>query len=155
MTGENLNSHWTLDHIGLTVGDLEESVGFWTAFLATAPVVRRVYDADYIGEVTGYRGARLDVAIYDLTQKVRLELIQYLTEPRSARPDRATPGMSHLSLRTDDIDESLCRAISAGASMASDRPALITSGPNQGGRMCYLDLPGNSTLELFQPSATR
>jgi hypothetical protein len=118
-------------------------------------VVRRVYDADYIAEVTGYRGARLDVAIYDLTDNVRLELIEYLSEPRSARPDRPTPGMSHLSLRTDDIDESLSRAIRAGATVAGDRPTLITSGPNQGGRMCYLDVPGNSTLELFQPSPTR
>jgi len=154
MTGETPKPYVALDHIGLTVADLEESVRFWTAFLGTAPVVRRVYDADYIAEVTGYEGARLNIAIYDFGDNTRLELIEYLTEPRSARPDRATPGMSHLSMRTDDIDESLNRAISAGASIATDRPTLITSGPNQGGRMCYLDLPGNATLELFQ-AATR
>lgn len=148
------NPHWMLDHIGLTVGNLEESVGFWTAFLGRDPTVRRVYDADYIAEVTGYEGARLNIAIYDFSDDTRLELIEYLTEPRSARPDRATPGMSHLSLRTDDIDKSLHRAIGAGASIATERPTLITSGLNRGGRMCYLDLPGNATLELFQPSTT-
>jgi len=144
----------TIDHFGLTVSDLDAAVDFWTAFLGSGPVVRRVYDAEYTADVTGYRGARLDIAIYDIDGSVGLELIVYLTEPRSARLDRATPGASHLSLRTDDIDHSVLSAISAGASIVGAGPTLITSGPNQGGRMCYLDLPGNSTLELFQATST-
>jgi catechol 2,3-dioxygenase-like lactoylglutathione lyase family enzyme len=146
---------WTLDHIGLSVDDLQTAVGFWTAFLGTAPVVRRIYDADYIADLTGFPGARLDIAIYDFSEDVQLELIEYLNEPRSERPDRATPGTSHMSLRTDQFDESLARAISAGASIAGAGPTLITSGPNRGGRICYLDLPGHATLELFQPAGDR
>jgi catechol 2,3-dioxygenase-like lactoylglutathione lyase family enzyme len=155
MTGGTPTPSWSLDHIGLSVGDLETAVGFWTAFLGTEPVVRRVYDADYIADLTGFPEARLDIAIYDFSEDVKLELIEYLSEPRSELPDRATPGTSHLSLRTDQLDESLARAISAGASIAGAGPTAITSGPNQGGRICYLDLPGHATLELFQPPAAR
>lgn len=145
------NQALDLDHVGLTVSSLSDAMGFWESFLDAAPVVHRTYDSDYISEVTGFKAAKLDIAIFILPGGKRLELIDYLSEERGDVPDRATPGTAHLAFRTNLMDVHFEKAISAGAVPVSVGPVVITSGPNAGGRMCYLDLPGNVTLELFEP----
>jgi len=144
-----------LDHVGFTVSSLSGAIGFWESFLDAVPGVHRIYDADYISDVTGFSGAKLDIAIFILPGDKPLELIEYLSEERGDLADRATPGTAHIAFRTNTMDAHLEKAISAGAVPVSGGPVFITSGPNAGGRMCYLDLPGNLTLELFEPPGDR
>ena len=48
------------DHIGITVSSLDAAIDFFTAFLGTAPTVRRLYADPYLAKVTGveHRGSR-------------------------------------------------------------------------------------------------
>lgn len=142
-------------HVGVTVSDLARSVSFYTAFLGVGPEIEKIYDSAYTSEQVGYPGTVLDIAIFAIPgTDLRLELIQYL-QPVGQPVDTETknPGTWHLCFDSAALDDDFDRLVALGASPRSDRPVLITSGPNQGKRVAYLrDLDG-LTIELIEETA--
>lgn len=139
-------------HIGITVRDVDRSLGFWESFLGTPPRWRRVLDAPYLGLVTGCPGVSMNAAVIDLPGGQVLEILDYRVDGKAPNPpDTANPGNVHICVETDDIDALWDRAVAAGAAPVSPGPVLVTEGPNEGVKACYLRDPDGITVELFQP----
>lgn len=143
-----------LHHLGLTVADIERSIGFYRDLLGLTLLRRRPHvDNDYVAQQTGYPGVALSVASF----KVRpdsaqsLEVVQYLTQagpPAETSTNRA--GNSHLCLTVDNLRGCYESLIRKGVRFKSE-PVTITAGPNTGGLVVYFYDPDGYTLELFQP----
>lgn len=141
-----------IQHIGISVRDLDRTLAFWEAFLGTPARWRRVLDAGYLGRVTGYAGVRIEAALIDLPGGMALEILGYLMDGRTPNPpDTANPGNVHFCIEVDDADKMWERAVAAGAEARSPGPVDITEGPNAGARSCYLRDPDGITFELYQP----
>jgi catechol 2,3-dioxygenase-like lactoylglutathione lyase family enzyme len=139
-------------HVGVTVRNLEGSVRFWSVTLGRAPVSRRLFSGEYLSRVTKYEAVAIDVAEFLLTESVRLELCEYVTEKRAPLElEPATPGASHVAFGSDELDAVYERALEAGAEAISPGLVEITDGPNRGNRMAYLRTPDGLLLELSGP----
>ena len=142
-----------LDHVGFAVADLDRSVEWYTRVLGAPPTLRKTWDVDYIGEMLGYPGCRIECAFFALPGGGVLELIRFL-DPRPGRVDMETynAGNGHLCLLVDDIHAEHAR-IAPFAEMRSPAPIEIPWGPYRGGWSCYLRDPDGITIQLMQHPA--
>lgn len=137
------------NHHGITVSDIERSLGFFVGVLGLerGPVID--LDDQFSAGVTGVAGARIRVAFVH-GPGFDIELLQYLS-PVGRRPVLAAPcdvGSVHLALFVDDID-----AVVAGGGpdwhlAGSIQP--ITVGPRAGGRAAYLRDVEGTLVELVE-----
>jgi lactoylglutathione lyase len=141
-------------HTGFTVANLERSLAFYRDALGLEIVGQQVVAAEYLAQVTGFLGVRLNMAFLKVPGEDDhiLELLEYVSHP--AEPtDRATnrPGNGHLCFVVDDIRAGYRELVAKGVCFV-DEPALITAGVNQGAMAAYFRDPDGFTLELFQPA---
>jgi lactoylglutathione lyase len=143
-------------HTGFTVSDIERSVAFYRDVLGMRLVNRRTGTASYLATVTGFEGARLEIAyLQPAAGGSMLELLQYVSHPAPAT-DRATnrPGNGHLCFKVDDIQAACAELRRRGVTLVSE-PTEITAGSHAGGWAVYLRDPDGFTVELYQgPSAS-
>jgi catechol 2,3-dioxygenase-like lactoylglutathione lyase family enzyme len=144
-----------IHHIGVSVRSVDEALGFWQRFLGVEPLWRRKLDDGYLSAITGYPEVVLDGCVIELCGGVLLELLDYKVRDK-AENDMGTssPGNTHISLRVSNLDAAWRRAVDNGAVSVSPGPVDITSGPNAGGRACYLRVHDGVTIELVQPAPT-
>jgi catechol 2,3-dioxygenase-like lactoylglutathione lyase family enzyme len=142
-------------HTGFTVQDLERSLAFYRDLLGMQVIEQRETSAAYVGQVTGFAGAKLKIALLKLRPEDlhTLELLQYVSHPGEPT-DRATnrPGNGHLALRVDDLQAWYRRLAAAGVEFRSAAPVPITDGANAGASAVYLRDPDGFTIELVQPA---
>lgn len=139
-------------HVGMTVADLDEALGFWQRFLGLEPRWRTVLDRPYLGRQVGYPGVRIEAAFLDLPGGLVVELLEYQVDEKAPNPEAtANPGNVHLCLAVEDADATWDRAVAAGARpVAPDGPGDVDGGPNRGARTAYLRVHDGITVELFQ-----
>lgn len=141
-----------VQHIGMSVADVGRTIEFWRRFAGVEPAWQKLLDGAYLGDVTGYRGARLDAAMIELPGGTWLEILDYrVSDKRPNDMATANPGNVHLCLRVSDIAAVWERALMAGATAVSPGPVEVSEGPNRGAKACYLRDPDGITIELFQP----
>jgi catechol 2,3-dioxygenase-like lactoylglutathione lyase family enzyme len=142
-----------IHHVGLTVSDIERSVEFYGTTLGMHLVRRRVAEADYLSQQTGFEGVRLAAASFKPSAESpqTIELVQYLTHAGPALNSATNQVASaHLCFETPDIQQTFSRLQAQGVRFKT--PIVpITSGPNQGGSVVYFYDPDGFILELFQP----
>ena len=141
-----------VNHVGITVVDLDRTVVFWERLLGTAARDRRTLQGPQLATMVGYEGIRIDSCWIDLPGGVALELLQYLDRDEAPYdPGTAHPGNVHVCLAVDDMEAAHAHALACGATPVSERPIEVSAGPRAGTRLAYLrDLDG-VTLELVQP----
>lgn len=140
----------TLDHVGFSVADLDRSCAFYTLLLGEPPILRKVWEVGYVGEIVGYPETTMDVAIYTLPNGTFLELMQYLAPPPgTVDMESYNAGNGHLCLVTEDIDHDYER-LAGQAEFRSPQAIEIPWGPYKGGRVCYLRDPDGISIELMQ-----
>jgi catechol 2,3-dioxygenase-like lactoylglutathione lyase family enzyme len=138
-------------HAGITVADLDRSIGFWERFLGVDPRRRTVLDGPQVERLVGYAGARIERCWLDLPGGTELELVQYLGRDDDAYADgTAHPGNVHLCLVVDDMNGAHRHALACGAAPVGDGPIDVAAGPYAGGRVAYVRNPDGVTLELLQ-----
>jgi glyoxylase I family protein len=139
-------------HVGMSVADLDEALGFWRRFLGLEPRWRTLLVRPYLGRHLGYPGVRIDAAFVDLPGGIVLELLAYQVEGKTPNPDAtANPGNVHLCLAVDDAGDAWERAVAAGAwPIVPEGPVEVDGGPNEGARAAYLRIHDGISLELFQ-----
>jgi catechol 2,3-dioxygenase-like lactoylglutathione lyase family enzyme len=142
-----------IDHVGLTVTDLDRAVEFWCGRLGLR-LLQRVTETDPdMASLIGEDSVELEIADLDAGDGRIIELIKY-TRP-AGRPVRARssdPGSTHIALRVDDLDEALARLEGSGARQISRHPVLLhdPGGAWDGVACCYIADPDGIIVELVQ-----
>ena len=139
-----------LDHIGFSVTDLDRSIDFYNLLLGEEPILRKVWDVEYVSRILGYPKVKLDAAFWRLPGGTILELLEYV-EPGPGQVDMETynAGNAHLCLVTEDMDADFAR-LRGHAELRSEDPIEIPWGPYEGGRAAYLRDPDGISIELIE-----
>ncbi len=138
-----------MSHIGICVSDWKRSLRFYQDVLG----FRYVYELDVKGEPSDtllqLKGVDLHV-VYLEREGVRIELLHYASPGHIGD---ATPrelnrlGLTHLSLRVDDLDAQLAELRKAGVNLLSHTRIAI---PEAEARAVFITDPDGMLIELVQ-----
>lgn len=140
-----------VDHVGLTVTDLDRSVKFYTEILECSIVVQQEKEGGYLAAIVGYPDAHVKMAhLQPPGSAQRIELFEYCT-PRSAPRDLEprNVGNAHVCFVVNDLAALYERLVEHGVETLSP-PVEVDTGVNKGGAALYLRDPDGITLEIFQ-----
>jgi diaminopimelate decarboxylase len=144
-----------LDHAGVTVGNLERSLGFYRDLIGLRVRAIGEDDALALAELTGVAGARLRWADLDAGGGRVVELLEYLhpeAPPAPAAPN--APGSAHVALAVADLDGVHERLRAAGVRVRSTRPVTLEDAGEWSGVTClYAADPDGLTVELLERPA--
>lgn len=140
-----------LDHVSVTVADLERSVAFYHDVLGIPIFGTGAEEGLSVTSIVGAGRARFRYADLNLGAGQILELLQYL-EPRGVphRPNVYDPGSGHLAVRVDDLDGVLQRLKDAGFPPRSEPTVLEEPAWWAGARVVYVTDPDGVAVELVQ-----
>jgi catechol 2,3-dioxygenase-like lactoylglutathione lyase family enzyme len=145
-----------LDHVGLTVEDLDRSIRFYCTVLDCIVQERAVISGVEVETVTGVAGAVIHTADLTLPGGGMLELLQYLGPARRLVQSRFEAGHSHIAFTVDDVDAARLRALSAGAADCSLPVKLNEPGSSwDQARVCYALDPDGRTIEFVERPTPR
>jgi catechol 2,3-dioxygenase-like lactoylglutathione lyase family enzyme len=142
-----------LHHTGLTVGNLERSLGFYRDLLGLEVVMTQERQGGYFGEIVGYPDAHVRMAhLRPPGSEHALELFEYLVpEGRRHEVEPRDIGLTHVCLVVDDLDGVYARLADSGTCTFFTPPVEVDTGVNAGSRALYLRDPDGTILELFEP----
>jgi catechol 2,3-dioxygenase-like lactoylglutathione lyase family enzyme len=140
-----------LDHVSLTVADLDRSLAFYHNLLGIPILGRGEETASGGASISGLKGAHFLFADLDLGTGQILELLQYL-RPKGTRRSRRVydPGSGHVGLRVDDLRKVLSRARRSGFEPRAAPVVLEDPVWWRGATCVYLVDPDGVTVELVQ-----
>jgi catechol 2,3-dioxygenase-like lactoylglutathione lyase family enzyme len=139
-----------LDHIGFAVSSLDRSVDWYSFLLDEPPILRKVWDVEYVSRIVGYPGVRMECAFWQLPGGSVLELLEY-QNPKPGTVDMETynAGNAHLCLVVADLAADFER-LRGHVEFRDPEPVEIPWGPYRGGKACYLRDPDGISIELLQ-----
>ena len=105
-----------INHIGISVSDLDRSIDFYRNLLGMEVVVRRPFDGPQYEEVLALPGTRGMVALLR-SATAQIELFEFV-EPAPVRANARRPvsdyGITHLCIEVTDIESEYARLKSRG-----------------------------------------
>lgn len=140
-----------LDHVSVTVADLDRSLSFYQGLLKIPLLGRGEDDGPPISGPRGRTASRFRYADLELGGGQTLELLQYLRPKKTPlRPTPFAPGGGHIGIRVEDLKAALRRLREAGVlprfkPIQVDAPAWWA-----GARVVYVSDPDGTTVELVQ-----
>jgi catechol 2,3-dioxygenase-like lactoylglutathione lyase family enzyme len=142
-----------IDHVGLTVGDLDRSLAFWRDALGLALISRGVETSPVLARLLRRDRVEIEVADLDAGDGRVIELIRYVTPAgREVRAEPYDPGSTHVAIRVDDLEATVARLrATASRSISSSAVRLDAPGTRWDGATCYyLADPDGIFVELIQ-----
>jgi catechol 2,3-dioxygenase-like lactoylglutathione lyase family enzyme len=140
-----------VDHVGLTVSDLDRSIDFYTTMFECTVVVRQDKQGGYLAAIVGYPEASVRMAhLQPQGGGPRIELFEYLapkSAPRELEPRNC--GNAHVCFVVEDLAKLYEKLVEHKVTTISP-PVEVDTGVNKGGAALYLHDPDGITLELFQ-----
>jgi catechol 2,3-dioxygenase-like lactoylglutathione lyase family enzyme len=140
-----------LDHVSVTVADLDRSIAFYRDAMGLPFLGRGESDGPDMSRITGLPEVRLEWAEFDLGGGQLLELLRYgspVGEPLEQETNR--PGSGHVGLAVDDIDAAYRRLVDAGVTVRSAPVQISEAGDWSGVRSLYALDPDGVTIELVE-----
>jgi len=145
-----------VEHIGITVPDLDAATRFFVDALEAVPV----YDMSDIGEDV-FAGADFTPSL-GVPQGTRLRNVRFLRfphgptlelfhyEPPDQRPAHRPSdiGVQHIALFVDDIDAAGARILAAGGELLEGPSPMVFKEAGDGNRWWYTRTPWGTTIEL-------
>jgi catechol 2,3-dioxygenase-like lactoylglutathione lyase family enzyme len=137
-----------IHHVGITVSDLDRSLGFYRDLLGMRVVGLSM---EAVGSIVGVPGASARIADLDAGGGQLLELIDYGSGAAdgSLRPPDAV-GSCHVSIEVDDLSAALTRLASAGYEPMGEVTTLDLGGVWEGCTIAYLQDPDGMVIELLE-----
>jgi methylmalonyl-CoA epimerase len=127
-----------VEHVGLTVKNLDESLKFYTGVLGIKPADIQMM------EVPGVlRGATI------LTRGSKIELLQFLndTDPLAKYADKQADNLHHYAINVDNITEALSVIKKQGGTLIHETPMQMPGGR----KFAYIIPPHSKVLiELLE-----
>lgn len=150
-----MTHHRRLSHVGLTVGDLDLSLAFWRDQVGLPELGRGLADWEYLDKIVGLDGTQIEWAELELPGGMFLELFSYVRPSAEALPPGGVnrPGMVHICLEVDDIEQVARRLQAAGYTPRSSEVVTIPHGAYEGFKDIYFSDPDGFTLELSERPA--
>lgn len=140
-----------LFHGGITVRDMDISLGFYRDGLGLEQEFDRILDAPYLNTVLGLDQESIRAVYLRIPGGGFVELLEYRGIERLSAASRPCDyGAGHLCLFVDDIEAMHRRLVEMGYRARSAQVVDITAGPNAGARSCYMADPDGYPVELFQ-----
>jgi|tagenome__1003787_1003787.scaffolds.fasta_scaffold20970457_3 diaminopimelate decarboxylase len=141
-----------VDHVSLTVDDLDRSVAFYCRLLGLTLHDRGRLEPELIEQMTGVPDAEVDYADVNLGSRI-LELLHHRTaavrRPIASRQER--PGSVHIGLRVDDAAAVHGRLTAAGFAPLSAPRTLPDDGSGWSGSIVfYVRDPDGVMLEIVE-----
>jgi len=140
----------SLSLIALFVSDLDRSVTFYQA------LGFEVTDGGKAGRMPSQLAGKLYQTGDGLSMRhlrkdgVQIELLQYDTQGKSAKRAMNQLGLSHLSLRVDDVDR-VSAIIQKNGGAVMDQTRIKIGAPGKGSQIMYCTDPDGSGLALIGP----
>jgi len=140
-----------IHHIGITVSDIEESLGFYARLLDGERLGPWDRSGPRIDQVTGYPGVVVRQAfVRPREASAVVELLQYVGgSPVVLNPDNGHVGAAHVAIVVDDLDAALARLQAEGVEAVSE--PITCSDPLEGYRAVYVLDPDQVRVELLEP----
>ncbi len=162
MTSEALPGFSHVDHVGLTVPDLDAAVAFYADVFGCTELYRLgPFDAaempvmddgrDWTEAHVNVAGARLTLAMLSLAPNVMLELFQYDKPEGSSKvpPRNSDLGGHHIAFKVDDLEVAKAYLEKKGCAVMAG-PIVMDEGPCAGLRVNYFLDPWGNQLELVE-----
>jgi len=138
-------------HGGITVSDMDVSLGFYRDGLGLEQEFDLVLDAPYLNTVLGLDQDSIRAVYLRIPGGGFVELLEYRGIERLSAASRPCDyGAGHLCLYVDDVEAMHARLVGMGFRARSGQVVDITAGPNAGARSCYMADPDGYAVELFQ-----
>lgn len=139
-----------LDHVNISVRDLDRAIRFYGETFGLAVLMRRTLSGEWFDAIRGTRGAVADCAILvNGDHSLRVEMLCF-PRPSAGPGGMDDIGIGHFAITVTDIDAVRERAIQAGAKPVGAVVEVPRSILPKGKRMCYLRDPDGILLELAQ-----
>ncbi|HEY9288826.1 MAG TPA: CoA transferase [Candidatus Dormibacteraeota bacterium] len=146
-----------LEHIGITVSDLDASVRFYSILFDSEPVARaswRGKDAEYVAHMMGQPGLTMEAAFFRIPgSNAILEMVQFfgIREGKGVQVRHYQTSGTHIGFYVDDIEAATKRIEQAGARLLAE-PSTIQFGPylGRGGRAVLFRDPDGINLQLME-----
>jgi len=142
-----------LHHTGVTVGDMERSLGFYRDLLGLEVLSDTRLTEPFVFAIAGLRADAIRIANLGVpgSGQVLVELLEYQgveRHPAVARP--CDPGNGHFCLEVTDIEAMCTRLEAAGVPMQSARPVNIEIPSVRGAKALYVSDPDGYFVEFHQ-----
>ncbi len=162
MSQSTLPGFTHVDHVGLTVPDLDKAVEFYKdVFGATelyrlgpfdaAQIPRMPDGRDWTEAHVNVAGARIHIAMLQLSPHMKLELFRYElpTDAKSAPPRNCDVGAQHIAFQVEDLEKAAAYLRSRNVRVMAG-PIVVPAGPAEGQKVNYFLDPFGIQLELVE-----
>lgn len=141
-----------LNHVGITVSNLERSIEFYTRLGFGKPPAEWVFtiEGEWLSKLVQEEDAVIRVAFLPMDEGSVLELLEYQTpqgRPTNDRPNRDA-GAMHVALNVEDV-EKLYGELKDTIEFNSE-PQVVAMGPWAGNKVVYLNDPDGTPVELVE-----
>jgi len=139
-------------HCGISVADLDRSLGFYGDELGLEVLARRDATDDYLRRIHELPFTVVRMAFLGIPGSTTIiELLEYrgvdLNRPTYIPMDPAT---GHVCFLVDDVGALFDRLCARGYRARSPGPVEITAGPNRGSRAVYFEDPDGYPVEFIE-----
>ena len=141
-----------MDHVGLTVPDLDQAVDWFQDILgAVAPLTFGPFEGDFLQGALGVpAGTKIDrITVLRVGHSANIELFSYESpEQRQDEPRNSDWTGHHVAFYVTDIDKAVAYMDSRGVDRLFG-PFTLTAGPAAGQTINYFKTPWNSYIEFI------
>lgn len=151
-----------VDHVGLTVPDLDKAVEFYTRVFGGTELYRMgPFDAaelprtpdgrDWTEAHVNVPGARVFIAMLQLGPSLKLELFRYELpqDAKTTPPRNCDAGGHHIGFQVEDLDKATAYLRSQDLRVMAG-PIVVPAGPAAGMRVNYFLDPWGNQLEVVE-----
>lgn len=138
-----------LDHVGITVADLEAATAFFTSIGLVPDGPPMIVQGEFLDAVIGMRGAKIRIVMLHAPEGgATLELSSFTRPDHTAgtlEPMANAPGIRNVAFEVDDLDAVLARLAADGYSLVGGVGRY-----EQAWRMSYVRGPEGIIVSLAQ-----